>query len=195
LIRRWAVSNAFNLLSSPTDTAIWPEYQAHAFIANAQYGSPYNHIVIPAGFSQAPLFFKDAPSYPTYGAAGTIVGHEITHGFDSNGRLWNNDRQFKNWWDNSSVKAFEERAKCFVDQYSEFEVVDWMGENASPNKTMKAYVDGNLTLAENIADAGGINSAYLAWQKHEKAQGQSQLLPGLNAFTRDQLFFVAYGQM
>jgi endothelin-converting enzyme len=70
-----------------------------------------------------------------------------------------------------------------------------MGENASPNKTIKVYVDGNLTLAENIADAGGISGAYLAWQKHEKAQGKSHLLPDLNAFTREQLFFVAYGQM
>jgi endothelin-converting enzyme len=93
------------------------------------------------------------------------------------------------------VKAFEERAKCFVDQYSNFEVVDWMDENASPNKTMKVYVDGNLTLAENTADAGGMNSAYLAWQKHEKAQGKSQLLPSLHAFTRELLFIVAYGQM
>jgi endothelin-converting enzyme len=191
-IRRWVVCNAWTLLLEKTDIRVWPEFQVHSFIPNARYGFNYNHIVIPSGFTQAPFFYPDAPSYLTYGSAGTIVGHEITHGFDSNGRLWNNDRQYKTWWDDQSVAAFENRTECFIQQYSKFEAIDYLGENAS-NTTEKAFNNGNLTLAENIADAGGINSAWLAWQKHEQ-QSPSQKLPGLQALSKEQLFFVGFGQ-
>jgi endothelin-converting enzyme len=153
-----------------------------------------NKFIIPAGISQSPLLFPGAPSYLSYGSIGFISGHEITHGFDSNGRQFNNDRQFKDWWDDKSVAQFTNRTKCFVEQYSNIQAVDHTGTpflNASDDKPL--YVNGALTLAENIADAGGIGNAFDAWKEHE-ASAPSQTLPGLECFTKEQLFYVSAGQ-
>jgi endothelin-converting enzyme len=104
--------------------------------------------------------------------------------FDSTGRHYDQTGNYTDWWDEETVKGFEERAQCFVDQYSNFTVP---GENGEP-----LHVNGRLTLGENIADAGGLGAAFQAWKKRDEASPDSHL-PGLSHFSKEQLFFIAYG--
>lgn len=104
--------------------------------------------------------------------------------FDSTGRHYDETGNYTDWWDAQTVSAFEERAQCFIDQYSNFTVP---GPGDKP-----LHVNGRLTLGENIADAGGVGAAYFAWRKRDEAS-PDPLLPGLAAFTKDQLFFISYG--
>ncbi|KAK4155279.1 hypothetical protein C8A00DRAFT_42081 [Chaetomidium leptoderma] len=160
----------------------------NAAIVNAFYDITANAITIPAGISQLPIFHYHLPDYALYGGLGSIIGHEITHGFDSNGRKRSPDAELEAWWDNSTIANFETRAKCFVDQYSEFEV---------DVPTGKANVDGANTLGENLSDAGGMRAAYEAWVEDRKAMPSSwdQKLPGLEAFKSEQLFFVYWANI
>ncbi|GLV35324.1 Neprilysin 5 [Carabus blaptoides fortunei] len=119
-----------------------------------------------------------------YGAIGSILGHELTHGFDNNGRKYDKYGNYRQWWSNSTIDHFENLTKCFINQYSEFYVPE-VDDN----------VDGELTLGENIADNGGVNHAFLAYKNYKKRQGPEPLLPGFEQFTDDQLFFIAYASM
>lgn len=103
--------------------------------------------------------------------------------FDSTGRHYDETGNFTDWWDGKTVTAFEERAQCFIDQYSEFTVP---GSDSKP-----LHVNGRLTLGENIADAGGIGAAYHAWKKRDEASPDA-ILPGLSMFSKEQLFFISY---
>ena len=152
---------------------------------NAFYTPWTNSITIPAGISQLSIFHYHLPDYALYGGLGSVIGHEITHGFDNSGRRWSEDAEREAWWDNSTIAAFEKRAQCFVDQYSAFEVDTPQG---------RRKVDGLLTLGENLSDAGGLRSAYDAWVADRKAMPNSwdQKLPGLESFTSEQLFFISY---
>ncbi|CAF1168465.1 unnamed protein product [Adineta steineri] len=147
---------------------------------NAYYNPTSNEIVFPAGILQSPLFHKDFPISINYGAIGSIIGHEITHGFDNQGRQFDADGNIHSWWSKSSLEKFEEKTKCFVKQYSTF-TFDGQNEN------------GQRTLDENIADNGGLKIAYLAYdkikQRNLKTDNNLQL-PGLN-YNSDQLFFIA----
>lgn len=153
---------------------------------NAFYTPWTNSITIPAGISQLPIFHPSLPLYATYGTLGSVIGHEITHGFDSNGRRWSEDAERETFWDNSTIGAFSKRAQCFVEQYGAFEV-------AGAGGVMKK-VDGLATLGENLSDAGGLRAAYDAWVAERKAMPDSwdQKLPGLEKFTSEQMFFIAY---
>jgi endothelin-converting enzyme len=173
---------------------LWPEYGVHSFNAQARYYAHYNAILLPAGLTQKPVYFKGAPSYITYGSVGIVAGHEITHGFDANGRLWNNDRQYRNWWDADSQVAFANLTQCFVNQFNGIQLGDYNGRPVLNETGQPAYVDGEFTVSENIADAGGLTSAWEAWREHE-AVSPSPRLPGLDEFTKEQLFFIAAGQM
>lgn len=104
--------------------------------------------------------------------------------FDSTGRHYDQTGNYTNWWDDKTVEAFEERAQCFIDQYSNFTV---SGTGSEP-----LHVNGRLTLGENIADAGGLTAAFHAWKKHDEVS-PDPLLPGLGEFSKEQLFFIAYG--
>ncbi|KAM0553405.1 hypothetical protein ACHAPJ_007419 [Fusarium lateritium] len=153
---------------------------------NAYHARTMNQIVLFAGFQQFPLYDVEFPSYLLYGGMGSVVGHEITHGFDNTGRQADKTGNLTEWWDNKSIKAFEEKTECFVKQYNNFTVL-------APNGT-KVHVDGELTLGENIADAGGVSSSYEAWKKWESEKGKAKNLPGLQDFTHEQLFFLKWGQ-
>lgn len=109
--------------------------------------------------------------------------HTYLPAFDSTGRHYDQTGNYTNWWDEKTVQAFEERAQCFVDQYSEFTVP---GEKSEP-----LHVNGRLTLGENIADAGGLAAAYHAWKKRDEVKADAHL-PGLSEFTKEQLFFISY---
>lgn len=157
-------------------------------MVNAFYMPSGNFITIPAGISQLPIFHHHLPLYALYGGLGAVIGHEITHGFDNSGRVWSEDAEREVWWDNSTIENFEDRAQCFVDQYSNFEV-------EVPSGT--ANVDGEATLGENLSDAGGLRATYNAWAEERKNMPDvwDQSLPGLEGFTHEQLFFLFYGNM
>ena len=152
---------------------------------NALYYMAANSINMPAGITQLPAFHHELPSYALYGGVGSFIGHEITHGFDSNGRKWNENAAYAKWWDDKSSNNFDDLTQCFIKQYDSYEVDVPSG---------KANVNGTFTLAENISDAGGLRAAYDAWLAERKAMPSSwnQDMPGLDMFTHEQLFFMMW---
>lgn len=178
---KFDLHNEWSKLGKPTDRNEWG---MTAPTVNAYYNPPGNEIVFPAGIMQPPAFYgPSAPLYLAYGAFGAVSGHELSHAFDSTGRHYDETGNYTDWWDDKTVDAFEERAQCFVDQYSDF--------TAPEQGSEPLHVNGRLTLGENIADAGGIGAAYHAWKKHEQVSPDPQL-PGLSKFTKEQLFFISY---
>lgn len=181
-VAKFDLHNEWSKLGKPTDRNEWG---MTASTVNAYYNPPGNEIVFPAGIMQPPVFYgPSAPLYLAYGAFGAVSGHELSHAFDSTGRHYDETGNYTDWWDQKTVDAFEERAQCFVDQYSKFTV------EGPGNKTL--HVNGRLTLGENIADAGGLTAAFHAWRKHDEAKPDAHL-PGLDAFSKEQLFFISYG--
>ncbi|CAF1051487.1 unnamed protein product [Adineta ricciae] len=154
-------------------------------VVNAFYTPSRNQISFPAGILQTPFFHKDAPKYLNYGGIGAVIGHEITHGFDDNGRQFDKDGNRVPWWSQETIDKFIERKACIVDQYSNYTV-------AQINKT----VNGSQTQGENIADNGGIKEAFYSYRNWTKANGNvDRRLPGLTNYTSEQLFFINYGQV
>lgn len=150
----------------------------------AYYNPAGNEIVFPAGIMQAPVFYDPSiPQYLSYGAFGSVSGHELSHAFDSTGRHYDETGNFTDWWNNETVHAFKEKAQCFVDQYHDFSVP---GPDGNP-----LHINGRLTLGENIADAGGLSASFDAWREYEE-EHPGELLPGLQSFSKDQMFFISY---
>jgi putative endopeptidase len=147
---------------------------------NASYNPLQNAFTYPAGILQPPFFHKDFPDAMNLGGIGFVIGHELTHGFDDQGRKFNEKGELTDWWAPAAVKGFEERAACIEKQYSAFEIEPGV------------KVNGKLTLGENIGDNGGLKQAWDALQKRQQARGEGPKIAGL---TEDQLFFVAAGQV
>lgn len=116
--------------------------------------------------------------YLNYGAMGTVIGHEITHGFDDEGSQYDATGNLKNWWTNSTLEHFQNLSRCFVDQYS-----------AIIDPRVKIQLNGRNTLGENIADNGGIREAFEAYEGLDLREDS---LPGLESYTNQQLFFISY---
>lgn len=168
-------------LTKPTDQDQWHLYPT---AVNAYYDHSANRVVLPAALLQAPLQFDNTvPGFLSYGSIGSIAGHEMAHAFGPVGSLIDKGGKLGDWWSNETRVTFKEKAQCFAEQYSAFNV-------EGPEK--EYTVNGNLTMSENIADTVGVQAAYLAWQTASKDES-SQALPGLEKFTRDQLFWIAYG--
>ncbi|KAI9277396.1 hypothetical protein BY458DRAFT_567613 [Sporodiniella umbellata] len=148
---------------------------------NAYYTPNFNKIVIPAGILQTPFYNTEVPSYLNYGGIGAVIGHEITHAFDNSGRLYDGEGFLNSWWTETTSAAFNEKSQCFIQQYGNFSV-------QGPEGTSYP-VSGKMTLGENLADNGGLQAAYDAMGKED------MLLPGLEKFTPEQLFFVNYGRV
>jgi putative endopeptidase len=128
---------------------------------NAYYSPEISEIVLPAGILQPPMFDGSADEAYSYGAIGRVIGHELTHGFDDEGRKYDADGNLTDWWTPEDSQAFEERASCMERQYSQYSPVD--DGNGKP-----LYLNGKLTLGENVADNGGLRMAYRAYMKaHE----------------------------
>ncbi|XP_066455892.1 phosphate-regulating neutral endopeptidase PHEX [Eleutherodactylus coqui] len=163
------------------------EWYTSPTTVNAFYSASTNQIRFPAGELQKPFFWgTEYPRSLSYGAIGVIVGHEFTHGFDSNGRKYDKDGNLHPWWTTESEERFKERTKCVVDQYS-----DYYWKLAGMN------VKGTKTLAENIADNGGMREAFRAYRKwiEEKRNGKEELLlPGID-LNHNQLFFLSYAHV
>lgn len=113
-----------------------------------------------------------------------MSGHKLSHAFDSTDSYYDETGNYTDWFDKSTKEAFDDKTKCFENQYPKFTVSGPEGESL--------HVNGKLTLGKNIADAGGLHAAFSAWKKREAGK-QSQALPGLQEFTPDQLFFISYG--
>ncbi|XP_047009364.1 neprilysin isoform X1 [Ictalurus punctatus] len=160
------------------------EWISGAAVVNAFYSSSRNQIVFPAGILQPPFFGKGQPRSLNYGGIGMVIGHEITHGFDDNGRNFDKDGDLKDWWTSSSTQKFQELSKCIVDQYSSFSWDLANGQN----------LNGNNTLGENIADNGGIRQSYQAYQDYIKKYGKEAPLPGID-LNHEQLFFLNFAQV
>ena len=179
-ISKFDVHEEWSAYGKPVDRDGW---DMSVPTVNAYYNPPGNEIVFPAGIMQFPVFDVNVPQYLSYGAFGSVSGHELSHAFDSTGRHYDQNGNYTDWWTKDTVKNFQERAECFVKQYSNFTVE---GPDGKP-----LHVNGKLTLGENIADAGGVAAAFTAWQKRA-AEKPNQDLPGLDHFTQEQLFFVSY---
>ncbi|CZR58105.1 related to endothelin-converting enzyme 1 [Phialocephala subalpina] len=179
-MNRFDVARQWSSLGKPVDRDEWGMTVP---TVNAYYNPPGNEIVFPAGIMQFPVFDVNVPQYLSYGAFGSVSGHELSHAFDSTGRHYDQNGNYTDWWTNSTVEGFKERAECFVNQYAEYTVP---GPDDKP-----LHVNGKLTLGENIADAGGVTAAFAAWQKR-RAETPNEDLPGLDFFSQEQMFFVSY---
>lgn len=145
---------------------------------NAEYSPQKNDINFPAGVLQPPLFDAKSDAAPNYGNTGGTIGHELTHGFDDEGRQFDAHGNLADWWTPEDAKEFEKRASCISDQYSTYTIVD------------DIKINGKLTLGEDVADLGGLLLAYMAW----KADTAGQNLAPIDDLTPEQRFFIAYGQ-
>jgi len=146
---------------------------------NAYYNPTNNEIVFPAGILQPPFFNKDADDAINYGAIGVVIGHEMTHGFDDQGRKYNKEGNMQDWWTEEDAKRFEEKTKVLNAQYDNYTILDTL------------HVDGALTTGENIADLGGLNISYDAYQM--SLNGETA--PTIDGFSGDQRFFLGYAQL
>ena len=150
---------------------------------NAYYNPPNNEMVFPAGILQPPFFSPEYPMSMNFGGIGMVMGHELTHGFDDQGRKFDGDGRLREWWEAPVAKRFEERASCVEGLYDSYEVQPGL------------HLNGKLTLGENIADLGGIKEAYSAYSSWAKAEGVDIDGKAMGELTEAQLFFVSYGQL
>nr|XP_056705971.1 endothelin-converting enzyme 2 [Euleptes europaea] len=148
---------------------------------NAYYLPTKNGIVFPAGILQAPFYARNHPKALNFGGIGVVMGHELTHAFDDQGREYDKEGNLRPWWQNSSLEAFKNRTECMTEQYSRFLV---NGE----------HVNGKQTLGENIADNGGLKAAYNAYKAWLKKNGEEKRLPSVD-LTSHQLFFLGFAQV
>lgn len=158
-----------------------------ATIVNAFYNPEANTINFPAGILESPMFSSSFPKVMQYARMGYVIGHETTHGFDNNGRLWNAEGVYQPIMDDESSAEFNTRAQCIVDQYNKFQPV--------PGH----FVDGEQTLGENIADLGGVKNAFQAYKAWVQANGTATMAlsaksPILSQLTNEQSFFVVMAQ-
>ncbi|KAG8223416.1 hypothetical protein J437_LFUL003689 [Ladona fulva] len=213
-LRSFEYSQGLKVLREGQNRNTWTQAP---LIVNAFYNTLNNRITFPAGVMNRPFFYGSDVEALNYGRIGSIVGHEITHGFDSTGRRFDKNGTFTNWWTPEVEDKYKAKAQCFIDQYSNF-------TDPYTNKTVSikliyefvyiviyiAYlkVNGLLTLPENIADNGGLREAYRAFTqmmlpRREKDKSKMQMsmdcypksgarLPGLQQYTEDQLFFLGF---
>lgn len=173
---KWAANDNYSRLGKPVDKDEWlmtPQ------TVNAYYNPSTNEICFPAGILQYPFFDQNADDAFNYGAIGVVIGHEMTHGFDDQGRQYDKNGNLTDWWAPGDADRFKERAKVMADFFSNIEVLPGLKGN------------GNLTLGENLADHGGLNISFLAY-KHAT---QDALLSDIDGFTPDQRFFLAYANV
>jgi putative endopeptidase len=164
-----------NKIGKPVDRAEW---EMSPPTVNAYYDPQMNDINFPAGVLQPPLFDPKLDDAPNYGNTGATIGHELTHGFDDEGRQFDAKGNLHDWWTQTDAAEFQKRADCVSDEYSQFKVVD------------DIKINGKLTMGEDVADLGGTLLAYIAW----KAANKGKVLQPVDGFTPDQRFFIGMAQ-
>ncbi|KAJ3383781.1 Peptidase M13, partial [Lobulomyces angularis] len=157
---------------------------------NAYYSPNFNEIVFPAGILQPPFYSASDPDYLSFGSYGFIIGHELSHAFDSSGKMYNAEGELKEWWSPNSVLEYDKRKSCFIEQFNNYKM-----EINQQNYSM----NGQLTLNENLADSAGIARAWESWQLKVKNENNFNKvnfgLPGLLKYTPEQLFFISFGNL
>lgn len=163
-------------IGTPLDQTRWGMTAA---TVNAQYNPSFNDITFPAGILQPPFFDFKADDALNYGAIGIVIGHELTHGFDDQGSQYDADGNLKMWWTPDDRKKFEEKANCVVDQFNGYEVEKGL------------FMNGKLTLGENLADLGGMAIAYDAFKRSMEGKPRPEKIDG---YTPEQRFFIGWAQ-
>ena len=170
---KWYIADNLSKLGKPTDKTEWgmpPQ------MVNAYYNPTTNEICFPAAILQPPFFNPDADDAVNYGAIGVVIGHEMTHGFDDQGRLFDKDGNMNDWWTEEDAATFKAKSEKLVQQYSEVEILPGV------------HANGANTLGENIADHGGLSIAYTAL--HNAIAGKD--VKPIDGFTPDQRFYLGY---
>jgi endothelin-converting enzyme/putative endopeptidase len=160
----------------PVDRTLWGMYPQ---TINAYYNPLANQITFPAAILQPPFFDPNADPAANYGAIGAVIGHEMGHGFDNEGRKFDPKGKLRDWWSPEAAKAFTAKTDALVAQYNGF------------YPFADLHINGKLTLGENIGDLSGVEAAYAAYQKYVAKHGEQPVIDGLTA---DQRFFIAYAQ-
>ncbi|HNX65875.1 MAG TPA: M13 family metallopeptidase [Bacteroidales bacterium] len=166
-----------NKAGKPVDRSEWGMTPQ---TVNAYYDPSINEIVFPAAILQPPFFNPDADDAINYGAIGMVIGHEMTHGFDNMGRQFDKDGILRDWWTAEDAKQFEAHTSPLIDQYNKFEVLDSL------------FINGKLTLGENIADLGGLTIAYYAYQASLAGSNVPEKIDG---YSGNQRFFLSFAQI
>jgi putative endopeptidase len=165
-----------NKIGKPVDRSEW---QMTPPTVDAYSNPTFNEIVFPAGILQYPFFDKNADDAINYGAIGLVIGHEMTHGFDDQGRQYDKDGNLKDWWTKEDAAGFKKRVQVLIDQYNKFTVLN------------NVHVNGSLTQGENLADVGGLAIAYEAFKKTPEGKSDKKI----DGFTPDQRFFLSCAQV
>jgi endothelin-converting enzyme/putative endopeptidase len=177
-VREFNFARELAKIGKPVDKGEW--YMSPPTV-NAHYDSQQNNVNFPAGYFQPPFFSDKEDDAANYGDMGSTVGHELTHGFDDEGRQYDKDGNLKEWWNKEDEQKFNDRAACEVKQYDAIEAVPGV------------HLNGKLTLGENLADVGGLWLAWLAWL--DKAQtAHLDMTAKTDGYTPDQRFWIAYAQ-
>ncbi len=163
-------------VNKPVDRAEWGMTPP---TVNAYYNPTFNEIVFPAGILQFPFFDKDADDAVNYGAIGAVIGHEMTHGFDDEGRQYDKDGNLKDWWTKDDAAKFKTKVQVMIDLYNKYTVLNGL------------HVNGSLTQGENLADIGGLAIAYEAFKNTPEGKSDTKI----DGFTPDQRFFLSFAQV
>ncbi|XP_041460191.1 endothelin-converting enzyme 1-like [Lytechinus variegatus] len=178
-IRQFSLKYMRDHFDEPVDKTEWEMGPGEV---NAYYSSTSNEIVFPAGILQAPFYDISLPMSMNFGAIGMVMGHELSHGFDNHGREFDKEGNLRDWWGNASALAYKTKTDCMVDQYSAYEIGD-------------KNVDGVFTLAENIADNGGLKLAFQAYREWNQTYNDTMGFMEDLGLSLDQLFFLGFGQV
>ena len=173
--RKWDITDNLKQLYKPVDKNKW---HMNPHTVNAYYSPSSNEIVFPAAILQPPFFSPDYDAPLNFGAIGTIIGHEMTHGFDDQGRKFDPNGNLKMWWTKKDSEHFNKKTSILIEQFNN-------------TKINGKKINGKLTLGENIADLGGIKISFYAFKEHMK----KNKLKNLEGFTPEQRFFIAYAKI
>ena len=176
------VRRDYEELGKPVDRTRWGMTPP---TVNAYYSSQLAEIVFPAGILQPPFFDRSADEAVNFGGIGAVIGHELTHGFDDQGRKFDGKGNLTDWWTEADGKAFEQRASCVADQYSKYSPVK------DPKTGEPVFLNGRLTLGENIGDNGGVRIAFMALMN--TLEGKPRTV--VSGFTPEQRFFLGFAQV
>ena len=177
-VRQFNFNRELAKIGKPIDKGEWTMSPP---TVNAYYDAQQNNVNFPAGYFQPPFFSTKEDDAANYGDMGSTIGHELTHGFDDEGRQFDKDGNLKDWWTKEDEDKFKQKAQCMVDQYDTIEAVPGV------------HLNGKLTLGENLADLGGLWLAWIAWQ--DKAQAAHlDMNAKTDGYTPEQRFWIAYAQ-
>lgn len=184
-VTRFLEHDKLKALRLPTDRTAWVTFPS---VVNAFYSFFYNAITFPAGILQPPFFGKGRLAALNYGGIGAVIGHEITHGFDDQGRQADKEGRINLWWTNQTLNRYIKGAQCFIEQYGNYTFPEFAGTEAF-------HLNGIISQGENIADNGGVREAFSAYQNYVAINGREARLPGLEKYTPEQLFFLSYANI